>query len=114
MTTWKEACDQIRNQLGYEVFVDYLQKTAVARAEYRFTGEQSAALERHGYASAACPRGVGGGTDVIWFRGHRIILRNRVCYLDGIEIDGHESSDLDPGCGCCLHCDYECSSCASC
>jgi len=35
------------------------------------------------------------------------MLRNWVCELDGIEIDGHEGSDLDPVSTACIHCPYE-------
>lgn len=78
--------------------------------------EAWAALERHGYDPTLPPRGVSGppgridgldnyraadGTRV------SVPLRNRVCELDGIEIDGHAGSDLDPGSTMCIHCPYE-------
>jgi hypothetical protein len=34
-------------------------------------------------------------------------MRNRVCELDGIEVDGHEGSDLDPNSTSCIHCNYQ-------
>ena len=34
------------------------------------------------------------------------MLRSHVCMLDGVLIDGHEGSDLDPGGGC-IHCRRE-------
>lgn len=69
------------------------------------------ALERHGYDPLLPPRGVAGppgrlkGTVCGWVDGEPVYLplRNRVCELGGIEIDGHETSDLDPG-GSCIHC----------
>jgi hypothetical protein len=73
------------------------------------------ALLRHGYDPILPPRGVSGPPGRIG--GFRIgehdgkpvymPLRNRVCELDGIEVDGHEGSDLDPGSTVCIHCDYE-------
>jgi hypothetical protein len=36
-----------------------------------------------------------------------VLLRSHVCELDGVPIDGHEGSDLDPGSTSCIHCDYE-------
>ncbi len=69
------------------------------------------ALIRHGYNPESLPSGAsarkGREPTETWpgFGGE--ILRYHVCYLDGIEIDGHEFSDLDPGSNCCLHCDYD-------
>lgn len=79
------------------------------------TPEAWVALERHGYDPLLPARGVAGppgridgalcGTvDGVMVR---LPLRNRVCLLDGIEVDGHERSDLDPGSTACIHCDYE-------
>lgn len=73
------------------------------------------ALERHGYDPLLPPRGVAGPPGRIdgAFMGRvgdrrvHIPLRNRVCFLDGIEVDGHEGSDLDPNSTACIHCDYE-------
>lgn len=63
---------------------------------------QQAALRRHGYRVDIPPAGVGGGPGRIYGRtGHP--LRARVCRLDGIKIDGHESSDLDTD-PTCIHC----------
>jgi hypothetical protein len=68
--------------------------------------EQRAALARHGYDPDLPARGVSGPPGTI--RGaNGVLLRNHVCELDGIEIDGHEGSDLDPGSTSCIHCDYE-------
>lgn len=68
------------------------------------------ALLRHGYNPDLPARGVTGPpSETITNTVSGITLRNRVCFLDGIEIDGHEFSDLDsmgPGAAC-LHCDYE-------
>lgn len=66
------------------------------------TTEQRDALRRHGYDPDLPPRGISGPPDVIHtIRGD---LRNHVCALDGIEIDGHESSDLDPRDDVCIQC----------
>ncbi len=75
------------------------------------TPEAWVALERHGYDPLLPPRGLAGppgrlkGGAVGWVDGRQVHLplRNRVCELDGIEIDGHETSDLDPS-GPCIHC----------
>lgn len=68
------------------------------------------ALERHGYDPTLPPRGVTGPPGRIkgvnYFTDDGVVympLRNRVCQLDGIEVDGHEGSDLDNG-GECIHC----------
>lgn len=74
---------------------------------------QREALIRHGYDPDLLPRGVTGPPEqVIKVRVLPDVdgqpqwnyLRNRVCYLDGIEIDGHEGSDLDPAGNTCIHC----------
>lgn len=81
------------------------------------TPEQRAALVRHGYDPDLLPRGVTGGPGRIRVSFAPVpppgawagwpYLRNRVCVLDGIVIDGHEGSDLDPTSTVCTHCDYE-------
>lgn len=76
--------------------------------------EVRAALLRHGYPSDALACGVTcapGNEGDSWMSGHakpeeKVCLRYRVCVLDGILIDGHEASDLDPGGGC-IHCRKE-------
>lgn len=74
-----------------------------------------ALLARHGYDPDLPPRGVTGPPGMV-INGHgrdetgRMVpmkLRNRVCELEGVLIDGHEGSDLDPGSTSCIHCDYE-------
>ena len=70
------------------------------------TDEQRAALIRHGYDPDARPSGVSGRNTGSWRGWNDVLLRNRVCYLDGIPIDPHEASDLDPGGGC-IHCGKE-------
>jgi hypothetical protein len=73
---------------------------------------QKAALIRYGYDPDLPARGMTGPPEVVidgYIHGPdgKILpgkLRNRVCYLDGIKIDGHEGSDLDPEGGC-IHCD---------
>ena len=71
------------------------------------TEEQRAALVRHGYDSDLPPRGVIGPPEQVTVALDGTRIRNRVCYLDGVEIDGHEGSDLDPASTACIHCDYE-------
>lgn len=79
------------------------------------TPEAWVALKRHGYNPALPPRGVSGPPGEIggWTMGHvdgkpfSFPLRNRVCELDGIEVDGHESSDLDSNSTSCIHCPYQ-------
>jgi len=78
------------------------------------TPEQCAALERHGYDPALLPRGVTGPPGEVtdgWMHNDteivRVKLRNHVCELDGIKIDGHEGVEDDPGSTSCLHCDFE-------
>jgi hypothetical protein len=74
------------------------------------------ALERHGYDPLLPPRGLSGPpgrldgalcgvVDGVFVN---LPLRNRVCFLDGVEIEGHELSDLDCG-GPCIHCGKELS-----
>lgn len=63
-------------------------------------------LARNGYDPDLPPRGVSGPPGVIEGAGG-VLLRNRVCVLEGVLIDGHEGSDLDPGSTSCIHCDYE-------
>jgi hypothetical protein len=65
--------------------------------------EQKGALRRHGYNPDYPPRGNVGRPDSNYQGADGVWLRPRVCYLDGIEIDGHEASDLDP-LGSCIHC----------
>jgi hypothetical protein len=72
--------------------------------------EQKAALERNGYDPAAAPRGVTGDPGFTFRDLNGTLIRNRVCYLDGVKIEGHSGSDIDY-CGCCIHCDYECEPC---
>lgn len=70
------------------------------------TNSQRNALTRHGYDPDVPPRGVSGPPGM--FTGaYGTPLRNHVCTLDGVEIDGHCGSDLDPGSTSCIHCDYE-------
>lgn len=71
--------------------------------DYPLTEEQREALTRHGYDPDALPSGVSGGKPGTWRGAHDVLLRPRVCKLDGIVIDAHEVSDLDPMGGC-IHC----------
>lgn len=81
----------------------------------RYVSEEAhEALQRHGYPADFAPRGVT-GDPAFSFRSMMrdadgelvdLMLRNRVCQLDGVEVDGHVPSDLDPGGGC-MHCGAE-------
>jgi len=80
------------------------------------TPEARDALIRHGYDGDALPCGTTYDPPTrTWpyetWRGDRKVvlgvLRSHVCELDGIEVDGHEGSDLDPGSTACIHCDHE-------
>ena len=76
------------------------------------TAEARDALTRHGYNPDALAGGVStrpgsSNATATWRGAQGTLLRYHVCYLDGIEIDGHEFSDLDPGSNNCLHCDYD-------
>jgi hypothetical protein len=79
------------------------------RALSLYTERQLAALRKHGYPWWALPRGVAGRAGDLMLFGpdamnpHGVYLRNRVCQLDGVEIDGCEYSDLDYD-GVCIHC----------
>lgn len=68
-----------------------------------------ATLIRNGYDPEAKPSGRNSrtGSTATWRGVNNVLLRFHVCYLDGIEIDGHEFSDLDPGSENCLHCGYD-------
>ena len=80
----------------------------IARAMEQVS-EQRRALIRHGYDPDLAPRGVAGPPGEVtegWEDCERVLLRNRVCELDGIEIDGHETSDLDTS-STCIHCGEE-------
>lgn len=62
------------------------------------------ALERHGYDPLLPPRGLpgppgrlNGFTQWVDKTPVHLPLRNHVCRLDGIEVDGHMFSDIDPG-----------------
>ena len=67
--------------------------------------QQREALARHGYNPDLPPRGVSGPPEA--FTGaNGIPLRNHICELDGVEIDGHGGTDLDAGSTSCIYCDY--------
>ena len=76
------------------------------RYVHGLNAQQRYALSRHGYDPDLPPRGVSGPPGAI--KGARdICLRNHVCELDGVEIDGHGGTDLTPGSTSCIYCDYE-------
>jgi hypothetical protein len=68
-------------------------------------------LGKHGYNPDAQPSGMSSstGSRETWTGAHGILLRYWVCQLDGILIDGHEGSDLDPGSTDCIHCGHDSS-----
>lgn len=82
-------------------------KRKAAELTASYSSEQREALARHGYDPDVPPRGMTGppGEAVIGSNGGR--LRNRVCELDGVEIDGHRPSDLGGGDAMCIHCGKE-------
>jgi hypothetical protein len=61
---------------------------------------QKDALRRHGYNPDHVPRGIAGPPGGEFKNSDGVWLRNKICELDGIVIDGHEVSDLDPLGGC--------------
>lgn len=78
------------------------------------TPEARAALSRHGYDPDLPPRGISGPPEVLEVyqigddgEVRTVPARNHVCVLDGVEVDGHEGSDLDPASTSCIHCDYQ-------
>lgn len=89
-------------------------RTERVRYEIDYTREQWLTLVRHGI-DPTHPLHVDGGLTVVGTvppaegRGFRVVdvpRRKRVCELDGVEIDGHAPSDLDPFGGC-LYCGKE-------
>lgn len=67
-----------------------------------FTEEQRSLLTKHGYNPDVPASGIGGPPRE-WMGASKRI-RTRVCYLEGVEIDGHRMSDLDNYMGPCIHC----------
>ena len=63
-------------------------------------------LAKHGYNPDAEPSGMSSktGSTETWAGARGVLLRYWVCELDGILIDGHAGSDLDPGSTECIHC----------
>lgn len=107
---WQDAIAFDRGRYGDERVDKALANSLAMTAQQGIGDEEKAALRRHGYAPDVPCRGVGGDTSIFLANDARFdggyYLRNRICELDGILIDGHEASDLDPGGGC-LHCDKE-------
>ena len=103
---WDEICDQIHQHGMPGDLGIALANTQRAVDERELTNEQIAALKRHGYEPRAAPIGMSRDTRLMYIPAERIILRYRVCELDGIEIDGHEASDLDTD-ATCIHCNKE-------
>lgn len=67
-----------------------------------------ALLAKHGYDPDAMPCGTTYRPATSTYRNIQgVLLRSYVCELEGVQIDGHEGSDLDPGSTACIHCDYE-------
>jgi hypothetical protein len=89
-------------------------RTEHVRYVIDYTREQWLTLVRHGI-DPTHPLYVDGGLTVVGTvppaQGNGFLVvdvprRKRVCELDGVEIDGHAPSDLDP-CGGCLYCGKE-------
>ncbi len=66
--------------------------------------ERDAALRDAGYDPALPVLGIAGPPGVVLAV---VPSRYHVCQLDGVEIDGHERSDLDIASTACLHCQFE-------
>jgi hypothetical protein len=72
--------------------------------------QRRALLAKHGYDPDLRPRGVSGGPERVFagmLGGRQHWLRNWVCQLDGVLIDGHEGNDLDPGETICIQCGHD-------
>ena len=64
-------------------------------------------LAKHGYNPDAEPSGTSSrkaGDTSTWRGANGVLLRYWVCMLDGVIIDGHQGSDLDPGSTECIQC----------
>ena len=76
-------------------------------AQRTYTEGQRELMQRHGYDPDVPYRGVSGPGGTMKGAGD-VLLRNRVCYLEGQRIDPHEASDLDvpedDGSMACIHC----------
>jgi len=105
---WQKIIEYNVAAKGADTVIDAVCATNERRRAL-YNERQLAAMRAHGYPWWALPRGVTGrpgdlilsGPDSMNPRG--VYLRNRVCQLDGIEIDGCEYSDLDCD-GICIHC----------
>ena len=108
MTSWDEVVASARIRHGDESVDAGLEYTASVTSG--LSQEQRDLLVSHGYAVQAAPRGISGGPDMLFYSDFRsrpgVFVRNRVCKLAGVLIDGHERSDLDNE-WCCIHCGYE-------
>ena len=105
---WDRAVEDALKMAGAEGLQLALDKTAKSVAQWNFTDEQIDTLIEHGYEPRAAPRGVSGPPMVFYSHSSQggYFLRNRICKLNGVLIDGHEGSDLDYGGGC-IHCGYD-------
>ncbi len=90
---------------GYDV-EEAINNTETGVKSQGLSREALDALKRHGYEPLAAASGVSHSEPQVW-EGMRVILRSRVCELDGITIDGHEVSDLDPADDYCMYCHKE-------
>lgn len=109
MSDWDKAVENAREMGGEDGLQQALANTAASVAQWNFTEEQIQTMIDHGYEPRAAPRGMSGPPVVYYIHGGvrgGVFLRNRICKLNGVLIDGHEGSDLDPGGGC-IHCGYE-------
>lgn len=103
---WQSVVYHDRRNLGNKT-VDAAIENSKRWAARHVDKEGSDWLASHGYCEWAAARGVAGGPDIFLARfsyeGGPIYLRNRVC-----QVDGHESSDIDPSYGC-IHCQHRLS-----
>ena len=102
---WESAVEDYRRTFGEERTQNALKRTGEELRRRNYSDEQFGKLWQHDYCPWALPRGVTGRPDLVFGSG-QYFLRNWVCVLDDVEIDGHEASDLDIG-GPCIHCGME-------
>ncbi|MET8648380.1 hypothetical protein [Nocardia aurea] len=104
MSDWEQTIAFDRERYGDERVDKALANSLEMAARQGIGDEEKAALRRHGYAPDVPCRGVGGDTSIFITNDARFdggyYLRNRICELDGILIDGHESAEGDSGDGC--------------
>lgn len=73
-------------------------------AQRDYSPRQREVMLRHGYDPDVPYRGLSGPGGTFPETVTLPAVRNRICYLEGMRIDPHEASDLDPGSTSCIHC----------